>query len=80
MKAIVVSYSLTGNNEDLAAGVAATLGAEHVRITESKPRKMGKIVLDGNYSAIPSLTAIYGRKSEKQRASTTFGMPTYGRK
>lgn len=46
MKAIVVSYSLTGNNEDLAASVATTLGAEHVRITEPKPRKMGKIVLD----------------------------------
>jgi multimeric flavodoxin WrbA len=46
VKAIVISYSLTGNNENLAASLAATLGAEHVRITEPKPRATGKIVLD----------------------------------
>jgi flavodoxin len=46
MKAVVISYSLTGNNGDLAASLAATLGAEHVRITEPKSRAMGTIVLD----------------------------------
>jgi flavodoxin len=55
MKAIVVSYSLTGNNEGLAASVAATLGAEHVRITEPKPRKMGKIVLDVVFKRTPKI-------------------------
>ena len=55
MKAIVVSYSLTGNNEDLAASVAKRLGAEHVRITEPKPRKMSKIVLDVAFSRTPEI-------------------------
>ena len=55
MKAIVVSYSLTGNNDRLAASVAATLGAEHVRITEPKPRKMSKIVLDAVFNRTPKI-------------------------
>ena len=56
MKAIVISYSLTGNNEDLAASLAATLGAEHARITESKPRSMGTIVLDLALNRTPKIT------------------------
>jgi flavodoxin len=55
MKTLVISYSLTGNNKDLAASVAATLGAEHVRITEPKPRKMGKIVLDVAFNRTPEI-------------------------
>ena len=55
MKVIVISYSLTGNNQDLAASVAAALGAEHVRITERKPRKMGKIVLDVMLNRTPKI-------------------------
>jgi hypothetical protein len=47
MKAIVISYSLTGNNEDLAT--------EHVRITEPKPRTMGTIVLDMASSRTPKI-------------------------
>ena len=53
MKTIVVSYSLTGNNQDLAASLAAALGAEHVRITEPKPRTMSKIVLDTVFNRTP---------------------------
>ena len=55
MKTLVISYSLTGNNDDLAASVAAALGAEHVRITEPKPRKMSKIVLDVAFSRTPEI-------------------------
>jgi len=55
MKAIVISYSLTGNNEDLAASLAATLGAEHVRITEPKPRTMGTIALDMMFNRTPKI-------------------------
>ena len=55
MKAIVISYSLTGNNEDLAARLAATLGAEHVRITEPKPRTMRTIVLDTVFHRTPKI-------------------------
>ncbi len=55
MKAIVISYSLTGNNQDLAASLAATLGTEHVRITEPKTRTMGKIVLDVMFNRTPKI-------------------------
>jgi hypothetical protein len=56
MKAVVVSYSLTGNNGDLAASLAATLEAEHVRITEPKPRTMGTIALDMAFKRTPKIT------------------------
>ena len=46
MNVIVLSYSLTGNNQDLAAKLAETLGADHARITEPKRRTMSTIVLD----------------------------------
>jgi hypothetical protein len=46
LKPLVVSYSLTGNNDALAGSIAADLGAEHYTITESKPRTMGTIILD----------------------------------
>jgi flavodoxin len=55
MKVIVVSYSLTGNNEALAASVAAALGGEHVRLTEAKSRSMGKIALDVMFNRTPKI-------------------------
>jgi hypothetical protein len=55
MKVIVISYSRTGNNQDLAASLAAALGAEHARITEPKPRAMSKIVLDVMLKRTPKI-------------------------
>lgn len=55
MKTIVISYSFTGNNQDLATSLAATLGAEHIRITEPKPRKMNTIVLDTAFNRTPKI-------------------------
>ncbi len=55
MKKMIVSYSLTGNNDDLAASLAATLGAEHVRITEPKPRTMRTTVLDMLFNRTPKI-------------------------
>lgn len=46
MRIAVVSYSLTGNNEALAGSVAKELAAEHIKVTEPKPRTMGSIVSD----------------------------------
>lgn len=46
MKSVIISYSLTGNNEDLANSVAEELGIEHIKIKEPKRRTMGSIVLD----------------------------------
>ncbi len=55
MKTIIISYSLTGNNQDLAESVAKTLGAEHVRITEPKSRKTSKIILDIMFKRTPKI-------------------------
>ena len=56
MKKMIVSYSLTGNNEDLAASLAAALGAEHIRITESRPRTMRTTVLDMFLNRTPKIS------------------------
>ena len=55
MRAMVISYSLSGNNEALAASLAAALGAEHVRITEPKPRTMGTIAWDMALNRTPKI-------------------------
>jgi len=46
MKMVMVSYSMTGNNDALAANIAAELGIERVRITEPKVRTSARIALD----------------------------------
>ena len=46
MKTAVVSYSITGNNDALAARVAGELGAEHFRVTEERKRTKGMIAAD----------------------------------
>ena len=46
MKTIVVSYSMTGNNQLLAASVAQGLHARHIKLTEAKKRTMATTVLD----------------------------------
>lgn len=53
MKAMVISYSLTGNNEALAASLAVSLAAEHARVTEARPRTMGAILLDMLFNRTP---------------------------
>lgn len=53
MKTVVLSYSYTGNNEALAAAVAASLSAEHLKVTEAKPRKMGTIIGDMLFNRVP---------------------------
>jgi hypothetical protein len=56
MKTAVISYSLTGNNNDVASRLAAAFGAEHIRITEPKQRTMGTIVLDMIFNRTPKIT------------------------
>lgn len=56
MTATIVSYSRTGNNETLAARLAAELGAEHIRITERRPRTNFTITLDLLLRRIPRVT------------------------
>jgi len=46
MKTVIMSYSLTGNNEALAKRIAEELKVEHIRITEPKKRTYGTIAAD----------------------------------
>ena len=55
MKTIAISYSLTGNNQDLAASLATTLGADHVRITEPRSRTKTTIALDIMFRRKPKI-------------------------
>jgi hypothetical protein len=55
MKIAVVSYSMTGNNDALARSVAGTLGAEHIKVAEDKPRTNGTIVSDLLFNRTPRL-------------------------
>lgn len=55
MKTMVLSYSWSGNNEDLATNLAARLGAEHVRISEPKSRTMLTVVLDMIFNRTPKI-------------------------
>jgi len=55
MNAIVVSYSMTGNNHALAKSVAEGLNAEHTALTETKKRTMGTTVLDLLFNRTPKV-------------------------
>jgi hypothetical protein len=58
MKIIVISYSLTGNNEALATSIAAEFAAKHIKISESKPRTMATIILDMLFNRTPHVSPI----------------------
>ncbi len=60
MSIAVVSYSLTGNNETLAVAVAKALVAEHIKISEEKPRNMGAIMLDMLLGRTPRVRPLPG--------------------
>jgi hypothetical protein len=49
----VISYSLTGNNQALAASLARALDAEHLRVVESGRRTMAKIIFDVIFNRTP---------------------------
>jgi len=55
MKTLVISYSLTGNNSDLARSMAGKLAAQHVSITEPGKRSMGTIALDNLFKRTPKV-------------------------
>ena len=61
MNILVISYSLTGNNEALASSIAKELAAEHIKITEAKPRTTGSIVLDMIFNRTPRIQPIHDR-------------------
>ncbi len=55
MKALVISYSFTGNNDAIAASIATALAAEHIRIIELKPRTMFTIFMDRLFNRTPMI-------------------------
>lgn len=55
MKVIVISYSLTGNNEALAKSIATEFGAEHIKLTESKTRTISTIFFDVLFNRTPEV-------------------------
>lgn len=64
MKSIIISYSLTGNNDIIAKSVAAELGAKHIKISEPKTRTMGKIVFDILFNRTPQVDPIIEKVEE----------------
>lgn len=65
MKIIIISYSLTGNNEALANSLTAALDAEHIRITESKRRTMGTISFDILFNRTPQVNSVAEKVQDK---------------
>lgn len=61
MKTVIVSYSLTGNNEALANSIAEEFEVEHIKISEPKPRAMGSIILDLILNRTPQVQPIPDR-------------------
>jgi len=55
MKILLVSYSMTGNNETLANGIADELAADRLRITEPGSRTVGKIAFDVMLNRTPKI-------------------------
>ena len=55
MKITVISYSLTGNNEALAAKLASEFSAEHIKIVPVIPRTFGMIALDMLFNRVPKI-------------------------
>lgn len=55
-KVLVISYSLTGNNEALASHIAADLGAQHFRVSESKHRTTATIIFDVLFNRTPKVS------------------------
>lgn len=58
MKKTVISYSLTGNNQALAASIASEFSAQHFTIKEDVQRTNGKIAMDMIFNRTPKVNSI----------------------
>ncbi len=59
MKKIVISYSLTGNNEALASSIAKEISAQHIKISELNKRTIGTIAFDMMFNRVPKVEPDY---------------------
>lgn len=64
MKVLIISYSLSGNNDSLASSIVLDLGATHVRVTESKKRTVGTIAFDMLFNRTPPVSSVEERPEE----------------
>ena len=55
MSIVIISYSLTGNNEKLASSIAKMLAVKHVKIEEHKKRTNGTIAFDMLFNRTPKI-------------------------
>ena len=55
MKTLILSYSYTDNNDNLASKLAEDIGADHVRITEQKKRTDLTIFMDLIFNRKPKI-------------------------
>lgn len=53
MRILIISYSFTGNNDALATSIASALKADHIKVTETKPRTTGTIFFDILFKRTP---------------------------
>ncbi|MBU0936899.1 MAG: hypothetical protein KKI09_15420 [Spirochaetes bacterium] len=58
MQILLISYSLTGNNQALAEACAAKLGANHFILEEERERKITTTLLDMAFGRKPRLKAL----------------------
>jgi flavodoxin len=55
MKILVISYSLTGNNQKVATKLTNDLNADHIQITEPTKRKILRTALDVLFNRTPKI-------------------------
>ena len=61
MEKVIISYSLSGNNDKLAEALAQELSAGHIKITEKKERSLRKIAFDMMLNMKPGINADFSR-------------------
>jgi hypothetical protein len=58
MRVLILSYSLSGNNDALAAALARQLEARHLKVTEARRRTNGTIALDMLFNRTPRINPL----------------------
>jgi flavodoxin len=64
MKTLIISYSLTGNNDALATSIATALAAEHTKVIELKPRTMFTIFIDMLFNRTPLIMPLLEKPAD----------------
>ncbi len=68
MSIVVISYSLTGNNEKLAESIAKALSVKHIKVEEIKKRTFGTIAFDMLFGRKPKINMQYDENEKDDLA------------